>query len=139
MSIHFYTRLRINSVEFQKWIVQKYVDWRKNKVGREGSVRAYAAYLGVSQQVVDSWINRGKVPKSKQAIDCLIARYESEVYDVLNIPAPATDTAGKQLSPLARLIARMADELPLEDQNEVIEFIESRRGKAARKDSGAHT
>lgn len=94
-------------VEFSDWITQKYVEWRGDAIGRERSITEYAKYLGVSQQLMSNWMKKGgKVPRSIEMINKLVAAYGNEVYDVLGLEIP---TGNAQLD---------TDFLPPEAQSE---------------------
>lgn len=81
-------------MDWKEWIATKYLDWRGDKIGIGGSVSAYSRYVGVKQQVMNSWLNEGKKPESAKNINALVAHYGGEVYDVLGItPADAFETA----------------------------------------------
>lgn len=71
---------------FQKWITEKYIEWR-GKTRR--NISDFAVYLGVSQPTVSAWINgtRG-APTSKRIINILINKFGVEAYDVLGIRHP---------------------------------------------------
>ena len=85
--------------EFHDWIAQKYVDWRGDKIGREGSVSAFAKWVDVTQSTMSYWLSGEKKPRSIQSINALVSRYGGEVYDVLGItPAEAIDFAMDSLT-----------------------------------------
>lgn len=73
-------------MEFSEWITRKYILWRGDTIGREGSVSEYAAYLGVAQQLVSEWMQKGGSRPAKQtSIAKLADKYGVEVFDVLGI------------------------------------------------------
>ena len=77
-------------MEFSEWITRKYVEWRGDKVGNDGSIVNFAAQFNASQQIVSGWMKKnGYVPKSKKYVDALVKKYGSEVYDVLGLDRPA--------------------------------------------------
>lgn len=72
-------------MEWKEWINQKFVLWRGDEIGNEGSVSAWSRWLGIKQQTVNSWIREGKKPDSLNSVSALVARYGGEVYDILGI------------------------------------------------------
>ena len=76
-------------MEWKEWIARKYLEWRGDKIGSDGSISAFSRWLGVSQKTVNSWINEGVVPRSASTINLLVARFGGEVYDVLDLRPPA--------------------------------------------------
>lgn len=81
-------------VNYKEWITQKYVEWRGNAVGRERSITDFAEYIGVSQQLMNDWLNKGKKPRSQETIGKLAAIYGDEVYGVLG-GRPKDDVLGQ--------------------------------------------
>lgn len=78
-------------MRFDEWITQKYIEWRGDAIGREGSVSAFARWVDVPQSLMVDWMQEnGKVPRSAKAINALVSRFGGEVYDVLGI-TPAVD------------------------------------------------
>jgi len=92
------------NVEFSNWITKKYIEWRGES---RGTVSEYAKYLGISQPVVSSWMQRGgKKPRSAKSINALVVRYGIEVYDILGIERPPQTSIDQVPEPLrTRLLA----------------------------------
>ena len=76
--------------EFDEWITGKYLEWRGDKVGRGGTVSAFARYVGVDQSIMSYWMSGRNTPDSAKSINALVSRFGGEVYDVLGI-VPVTD------------------------------------------------
>jgi len=74
-------------MNFKDWIFNKYKIWRDQNVDNS-SVAGFAGYVGISQQLMSEWLNKGKPPNRHKNIEKLIAKYGVEVYDVLNLPRP---------------------------------------------------
>lgn len=74
-------------VEFKDWLNGKFVEWRGNT---RATLSDFAEYIGVSQQVMNNWINQGALPSSARTLPKLARRYP-EVYEVLGLPAPISD------------------------------------------------
>lgn len=103
-------------VDFREWITQRYIEWRGDAYGHEGTVTEFAAWIGVSQPLVSQWM-AGSVPTSQKAITALVVRFGPEVYEVLGIENP---------SPIARVMhdTRAAyDSLPPDRQQAFIDRI----------------
>ena len=89
-------------MEFFEWMTQKYIEWRGSAIGHERTVTDYAAYIGVSQQVMSAWMKKdGNVPRGMKTISKLSAKYP-EVYEILDIPRPELDEPWDQLPPELR-------------------------------------
>jgi hypothetical protein len=102
---------------FTEWIVEKYNEWSKNRSagGRhKDSHAAYARWLGLNQQLVSSWILGKAIPdvRSKHNIDKLVARYGTEVYDILGIEYSDAD-----------VISALAYMVPEDKRPELIKLI----------------
>ncbi len=106
-------------MDFNSWIQKKYDEWRAEKYGQDGSITAFAeTVLGVSDSLARDWIKRGKKPKSKKAIDALIARYGDEAYTALGLPVPSKDDyidlEGRSTEEVIKIIQRLAEQHGLE-------------------------
>lgn len=71
---------------FKEWFWDCYYSWRGN---RQGSMAAFARYLGISQQSVSDWLNGKTTPSSSEHIT-KIAVVFPDIYAVLDIPDPRT-------------------------------------------------
>ena len=71
----------MTSVEWSKWVSQKYVEWRGSS---RATVSEFASFLGVSQATVSAWINgtRG-VPTSKKVIEAVGEKFP-DVYEIIS-------------------------------------------------------
>ena len=70
-------------VDFKEFINDKYVVWRGK--GR-ASISEFARYIGVSQQVLNRWINDGYTPSARYLPK--LAEKFPDVYEVLGLPTP---------------------------------------------------
>ena len=112
-------------MKFSDWITHKYVEWRGNAIGREKSIKNFAEYVGVSQPLMSKWMKPdGSIPDSQETISKLIARFGSEVYDILNI------------TPLDPIQAELDEIYNRLTPTERLEAIESARQILARRQAG---
>lgn len=75
----------MNSVEFTKWINEKFIEWRGNS--RFG-VTDFANYVGVSQPLMSRWLNgRSKRMPDSESIAKLADKFP-DVYEAVGLPAP---------------------------------------------------
>jgi len=102
-------------VLFKSWINDKYIEWRGNS---RSTLTDFAKYLGVSQQIMNQWINEGALPGTR-TLPKLAAKYP-DVYEVLGLPAPAPEISDETLRPLAELLLQ----LPEDERNEAHKQIE---------------
>lgn len=94
-------------MDFNEWIAQKYLEWRGDAIGREGSVSAFSRWIGVPQSLMNDWLQAGgKKPTSAKTINALVARFGGEVYDVLGITPPISieDENMQALQEIAELL-----------------------------------
>ncbi len=76
---------------FSDWITRKYIEWRGDRVGNEGSITEFAKLFGASQPVVSNWMTKGgKIPRSQKYLTALFKVYGKEVLEVLGIQEPET-------------------------------------------------
>jgi len=78
-------------MKFNDYLTQKYVDWRGDAIGRERSLKDFADWIGVSNQLLTYWMRlNGKIPKYKKNIDKLVTKFGPEIYDLLGLARPDT-------------------------------------------------
>jgi hypothetical protein len=76
-------------MEFSEWMIAKYDEWRKGKVGHAASIASFSKQFGASYQLVLDWMKpNGKKPSHKKYVDAIIAIYGEEAYEVLGISQP---------------------------------------------------
>ncbi len=76
-------------MQFYEWITKKYIQWRGDAVGRDRTVKDFADWIGVSNQLMSYWMRKdGIIPRHQKTINKLVSKYGPEVYDVLGIPRP---------------------------------------------------
>lgn len=76
---------------FSDWVSKKYLEWRSNKIGRAGTVSAFARMLGVPQAQLVRWMDGSVVPISEKHISAFAAYYGDEVYIALGLPVPPSE------------------------------------------------
>jgi hypothetical protein len=90
VAICYNTNMDFDPIKFRDFIRDKFAEWRGK--GRE-TIADYSKSLGVSQQVLSNWYNGGlKERPNPKLYNLLIAEYGEEVYDVLGLPRPASDS-----------------------------------------------
>jgi predicted transcriptional regulator len=57
---------------FDEWFNQRYLEWRGERYGQDVSVKAFARYIGLTQQSVDSYLKGKSVPRQKNIINKLV-------------------------------------------------------------------
>ena len=78
-------------MNFNDYLTQKYVDWRGDAIGRERSLKDFADWIGISNQLLTYWMRpNGKIPKHKKTIDKLVIKFGPEIYDMLGLTRPDT-------------------------------------------------
>ena len=102
--------------DFNAWITRKYVEWRGDKVGREGTVSAFARWVGVDQSNMAYWMTGGKTPESAKSINALVSRFGGETYDILNL-SPVIDAEDQQA---LNEIAAILRDVPREKQGDLV-------------------
>lgn len=105
-------------MEFSEWISKEYVEWRGNAIGHEGSVSAFAKWVGVPQSIMSYWLSGQKVPTSAKAINALVTRFGGEVYDVLDI-TPPIDIEIENFHALQEITAVLKD-IPKDKHGELV-------------------
>lgn len=86
-------------MDFHDWINQKFVEWRGKT---RKTVTDFAAYVGVSQQVMTGWMKPGGTLPSPNNIKKLVKRFGLETYDVLDLQRPGERISRNQLPPAFR-------------------------------------
>lgn len=61
--------------------------WRDKQPRGRDTLKRYAAYIGVSRDTVNNWINRGTNP-SRDFAPLIAIRCDFEIYDLLGMPRP---------------------------------------------------
>ncbi len=102
-------------MDFNEWMLNKYLEYRGNAVGRERSATDFARYLGFTQPTMSSYLKQkgGSKPKNISQIKKLYRKYGPEIYDVLGLPRP---------DPITDLEARLKD-IPPGEQHKIIKQI----------------
>jgi transcriptional regulator with XRE-family HTH domain len=77
-------------MNFNDWINCKYIEWRGSS---RKTVTEFSEYIGISQSLMSHWMSqKGKIPTSQEKISKLVNRYGNEVYKVLGLPIPQSDS-----------------------------------------------
>lgn len=87
-------------------------------MGRGGSVSAFARWVGVKQQVMNSWINEGAIPDAAKSINALVDRFGGEVYDILNL-TPPIDVESTDIQALQQL-AEILKDIPRDRHGDLV-------------------
>lgn len=74
-------------MEFKKFLDRKYLEWRADKIGNEGSISSWARSMGLTPQTLSTWMNRGSLP-TPYYINKLANVWGYEVYDILGLELP---------------------------------------------------
>lgn len=86
---------------FRMWINARYEEWRtaNGGVGREVSVSRFAAYVGVEQTLMRSWLRGAKMPQEHQTVSKLVSKYGLEPLVILEyiLPSDVKDPLTRQL------------------------------------------
>jgi transcriptional regulator with XRE-family HTH domain len=70
---------------FDEWFNQRYLEWRGERYGQDVSVKAFARYIGLTQQSVDSYLKGKSVPRQKNIINKLVDKFGADVYRELGL------------------------------------------------------
>jgi len=87
-----------------EWLTKQFLAWQKQTEKRQ-TVTSFAAYLGVSRDVLNQWMNGRRKP-SGQSVELLAEKLGDEVYDVLGIARP-----DPRLQAIMKLWGRLSDEI----------------------------
>jgi len=92
-----------DSNKWSEFVIQKYIAFRGDKIGREGSVTAFAKWLGVSQPQLSRMMSpNGQTPGSHKTINAFVDKYGIEVFDALGMPIPGDDDTYGSIEPHTR-------------------------------------
>ena len=75
-------------MKFKKWVNDKYIDWRGDT---RATISDFAAYIGVSQTTMSTWMNSDFTPNAKSLQK--IAVVFPEIYDALGLKSTAASAA----------------------------------------------
>jgi len=64
---------------FTDWFNRKYKEWRGEQLGQDVSASAFARYIGLSQQNVNSYLLKS-IPRDPKIINLLAEKLGSDVY-----------------------------------------------------------
>ena len=95
-------------MEFQKWLLQKYLDWQAEQ-GRPRTEVDFAEYLGVKQQSLSAWLRGYYQPKGYAAVMALVAKYGPEVYTALGADEPFPPELEESMARLAKALEGMPE------------------------------
>jgi transcriptional regulator with XRE-family HTH domain len=107
-------------VKFSEWITKKYIEWRGDSIGHDRSITDFAKSIGVSQSLMSHWMNGDRAPRGHKTISKLAAIYP-EIYEILGIEKPETDSPWNQLPlPFRERLEAATSEINLRYQQEGI-------------------
>lgn len=95
-------------MEFQKWLLQKYLDWQA-EMGKPMTEVDYAEYLGVKQQSLSAWLRGYYQPKGYMAVMMLVAKYGDEVYTALGAEKQFPPELEGSMNRLAKFLQGLPD------------------------------
>lgn len=104
----------MEATEFSSWLERKYVEWQGQR-GKRATLAQFADYLGISAPLLSHYMNGIRKP-TRENIQKLARRLGPEVYDIFGLQNP---------DPKLRLITRNWNKLTAEQQQEIIEGMES--------------
>jgi transcriptional regulator with XRE-family HTH domain len=79
-------------MEFKDWLMQKFLEWEKEKGGRQ-SYSAFARYLGIKTSTMTQW-RIGNNPPSLEMADTIAQKLGNEVYSILGYATPDSVQVG---------------------------------------------
>ena len=71
---------------FSNWLEGQYIEWMA-KMGRVGKQGEFANYLGISQPLLNKYLNGRRTP-GKVNIDKMAVKLGDEIYDCLELEKP---------------------------------------------------
>lgn len=77
-------------MEFKDWLEQKYLEWMVQG-GKRQTLTAFAKYLGLSQSLVNQYLNGKISTPSEDSVHKIAKQLGPEVYDVLGLVQPDPD------------------------------------------------
>lgn len=115
------------STETKAWLEQKFREWRDTQTRRGGTVKGFAAHVGVSLSTMNNWLNRGQTPDVESVGK--LAPLGMEIYDLMSLPRP---------DPLLQVVVQYWGRLPDDIKQEIVEAVEraEARGVAGSGDRG---
>lgn len=107
-------------MEFSDWINAQFMKWQGN---RRRTISEFAAYLGVKQLALSTWMKQEKAskPDYKNAVK-IAEKLGPEIYDVLGLqPELPTD---EELKPIAELILSLPEDQRPVAREKIIELLQ---------------
>jgi|SRR3972149_3587728 len=75
-------------MEFWEWLTLKYTQWRGDSIGRERNITEFAKEIGVRQQTLSSWMQKGgPIPTDDKSIRKLADYFGPEIFNILGVPS----------------------------------------------------
>lgn len=74
-------------MNFSDWLERKYIEWMA-QTGKRKTLTAFAAYLGLSQPLVNQYLSGKVSTPSDESIQKIATQLGPEVYDVLGLARP---------------------------------------------------
>ena len=70
-----------------KWLNQSFLKWQTS-TGKRQTLKAFAKYLNVNYQTLNSWLNRGNDPEGNN-VHLLAQRLGDDIYSILGLTKPS--------------------------------------------------
>lgn len=83
----------MNKGTLANWLELKFAQWQPAQERSQRSLTAFAAYLGIKQQLLDTLINGKRTSISNQTANSIAARLGPEIYDLVGLQRPDPDLA----------------------------------------------
>ena len=74
------------SEESAAWIEGRYIDWQRDRKKR-GTLTDFAAWMGVSRNLLNNWINRKQTPEGA-SVALLASKLGPEIYSIVGMTPP---------------------------------------------------
>ena len=110
-----------NQAPHTEWIEQKLVQWRSKQTTRKAGVTHFAAYVGISRDVMSSYLDKGVRPSGKN-LEQIGEVLGYEIYDLLGLERP---------DPWVKRMEKLFDGLSPEARDKAEAFIRKLAGEAA--------
>lgn len=104
----------METTEFSAWLEAKYLEWQQER-GKRATLSQFADYLGISAPLLSHYMNGIRKP-TRENVQKFARRLGPEIYDIFGLQDP---------DPRLRLISRNWSKLTVEQQQQLIEGMES--------------
>lgn len=114
----------VSKTEIKEWFEKRFREWRASQTTRKAGITQFAGYIGISREVLNSYMLRGSSPEGENL--ARVGEKYPEIYHLLGLQHPnpvlkAINAAWNKVpedvqKKAAALILRSAGELDDEDQ-----------------------